>query len=80
MAEKRICNLCGEALEDVHDLALCEKTELIKGRLEIKKLKASVNSWKDAWYQAREIIGNLWWHHPAITNDNERSYYQKQKQ
>lgn len=79
MGEKRHCELCGEPLEEapaVHDIVRCEKTELLKGRVEIKKLKASVRSWIDAWYQLREIIGNLWWHHPAISNDEQLRYYQ----
>ena len=77
---KRDCPLCGEELEDppaVHDVAKCEKTELLKGRVTIKKLKASVDDWKDAWYGLREIIGRLWWHHPAIHDDKSRAYYQE---
>lgn len=78
MAEKRSCDLCGEVLEEapaIHDVAKCEKTELLKGRKEIKRLKASIDSWKDAWYQGREIIGRLWWYHPAIDSDAQRAYY-----
>lgn len=78
-ATKRDCPLCGNPLEDNpadHDVAECEKTELLKGRNEIKKLKQSVNDWKDAWFQLREIIGNLWWHHPALDNDERLVYYQ----
>lgn len=66
MAEKRSCHLCGEFLEDppaVHDEALCERTERLKGREIIKKLKASVDTWKDAWFQLRDIIGKLSWEH-----------------
>ncbi len=43
---------------------------------EVKKLRQSLTEWKDAWFQLREIIGNLWWHHPAIDNDEQRRYYQ----
>jgi hypothetical protein len=78
-ATKRDCPLCGEPLEDNpadHDVAKCEKAELLKGRTEIKKLKQSLSEWKDAWFQLREIIGELWWHHPAIDNDEKRTYYQ----
>lgn len=60
-----------------HDVAKCENTELLKGRKEIKRLKESLASWKDAWFQMREIIGNLWWYHPAIDNDEQRVYYRK---
>ena len=78
---QRDCPLCGDPLQDapaVHDVAICEQTELRKGRVTIQKLKESVNDWKDAWFQLREIIGKLWWHHPAIDNDEQRSYYQHQ--
>ena len=78
-ATRRDCPLCGDPLEDNpadHDVVQCEKTELLKGRNEIKKLKQSVNDWKDAWFQLREIIGNLWWHHPALDNDEKLVYYQ----
>jgi hypothetical protein len=77
---KRTCDLCGERLEEeplVHDLLKCEHTELIKGRQEIIKLKKSVDEYKDAWYQGRENLGWLWWHHPAITSDEKRAYYQE---
>jgi hypothetical protein len=76
MSEKKYCLLCGEPLEDIHDLVLCEKTELLKGRATIKRLNESIRSWKDAWFQLREIIGWLWWHHPAIDSDERRAYYQ----
>lgn len=79
---QRDCPLCGETLEDapaVHDLAKCEKTELTKGRETIKKLKVSLHEWKygtGGWFELRDIIGNLWWHHPAIDSDEKRAYYQ----
>jgi hypothetical protein len=70
--------LLKERLEDKghHDKAKCEHTELINGRKEIKSLKSLLNEWKDAWYQLREIIGDLWWNHPAIDKDESRAYYQ----
>lgn len=77
---KRECQFCGEVLEEtplIHDLAMCEKTERLKGRETIKKLKQDVESWKDSWYGLRQIIGQLWWHHPAIDSDKERTYYQQ---
>lgn len=66
MVEKKACSLCGEALEDepaIHDVVKCEKTELVKGRQSIKILKASIDFWKDAWFDLREIIGRLSWRH-----------------
>lgn len=83
---KRDCPLCGETLEDepaVHDVAKCENTELLKGRETISKLRASLHEWKygtGGWFELREIIGKLWWHHPAIDNDDQRTYYQSNLQ
>jgi len=79
MATKRDCSLCNEQMEDapaVHDLTLCEKTERLKGRVEIKKLKESVRNWQDAWFNYRDIVGKLHWHHEAIISDEQRVYYQ----
>jgi hypothetical protein len=73
------CQLCGEELEKapaIHDQAKCEKTELLNGRQQISKLKKSIEEWKDAWYQLRDIIGKLWWYHPAIDSEHARAYYQ----
>jgi hypothetical protein len=78
MAEKRSCSLCGEDLEEapaIHDVAKCENTELLKGRKTIKELRASIEAWKEAWHHYREIVGNLWWYHPAIDSDPQRDYY-----
>lgn len=78
MASKRYCQWCDEELEEapaIHNQAKCEKTERLKGREEIKKLKQSIVEWKNAWYQQREIIGWLWWYHPGIANGMERLYY-----
>jgi hypothetical protein len=66
MSEKRTCPLCGEALEDapvVHDLALCEKTELLKGRQTIKELQVSVANWRSAWDNMGQLVGRLSWEH-----------------
>lgn len=59
-----------------HDRDICISRQLIQTKAEIKKLKASVDSWKDAWYQLRDIIGWLWWYHPAIASEASRSVYQ----
>lgn len=66
MSEKKSCSLCSEFLEEppaIHDLVLCEKTELVKGRIAIEKLKISIDEWKDAWFSLRDIIGKLSWVH-----------------
>lgn len=60
----------------IHDVARCEKTELLKGRETIQKLKGTLNDWKDSWFEQRDIIGRLWWSHPAIEDDKQRTYYQ----
>lgn len=82
MANKRYCHLCREEIEEkeTHFQSLCEKSELLKSRQEIKELKASINFWKDYVFKLRDIIGNLWWHHPAIDNDKERAYCQAAQQ
>ena len=81
MADKKVCEQCGDVLKDQDakrcpDIHPCDLRALGKARAEIKKLKTSVDAWKDAWFKSREIIGNLWWHHPAITDDNQREYCQ----
>jgi len=43
---------------------------------QISKLKTSVSDWKNAWFELRDVIGNLWWNHPAILDDQQRAYYQ----
>lgn len=79
MADKKVCKLCGDVLLDfpiIHNIVECEKKELLRGRKEIKKLKLDIDLWKDAWYHNRDIIGWLWVHHPAIDNDEQRTYCQ----
>lgn len=61
---------------DIHDDDLCIGRQLAQAKKEIQKLKASVDAWKDAYRQLRDIIGWLWWHHPAIASDESRQYYQ----
>jgi hypothetical protein len=79
MKNRQYCDLCGEEKEDapaVHDVVRCEKTELLKGRIQIKQLKQSLLDWKGAWFQVRDLLGELWWYHPAIDNEERRAYYQ----
>jgi hypothetical protein len=64
MAEKKMCPLCNEPLEDpprVHIQSFCERTERLKGRVEIQKLKASIAFWKDAWFAQRDATGRSYW-------------------
>src|SRR5271155_2541243 len=66
MAERRVCSLCGDLLEEepaIHDAILCQETELLKGRNSIKNLKAAIEEWKEAWYLQRDLIGKLSWQH-----------------
>ena len=77
MAEKQACSLCGEHIEDepaIHDPDKCAATELLKGRKKIKELKASIESWKEAWYHYREIVGEMAWQHTDYTCPYERKY------
>ena len=59
----------------------CElETKLFQANKEIKKLTASIHEWKHGkggWFELREIIGNLWWHHPAIDSDDVRDYIRR---
>jgi hypothetical protein len=61
--------------ENDEDLSM--RTRLIKAEAEILSLKKAVRFWQDAWHEGRDIIGKLWWHHPAIDNDEQRAYYQE---
>ena len=82
MKEPTHCEDCGYALKwDLltgghHDRDLCLGRQFVQVKAENKRLKESVKSWMNAWYELREIIGNLWWHHPAIHDDQKRAYYQ----
>lgn len=60
--------------KDNEDLSM--STRLRKLEHENQKLKEAILPWKDAWFHCREIIGWLWWHHPAIDDDKQRAYYQ----
>ena len=59
-----------------HNDEMCRHRQLLTARSEIGKLKASLDAWKDAWFKLRDIIGNLWWHHPAISDERKLAYYQ----
>lgn len=76
MSNKDNCENCGIPFDDdePHDQNVCFKNL----HAQIKKLNGSVLFWKDAWFGLREIIGKLWWYHPAITDDKQREYYQNQ--
>lgn len=54
------------------------REELTRLRQENADLKVSVEKWKDSWFRLRDILGRLWWHHPAIEDDAERAYFQLQ--
>lgn len=77
-------------IQKEHDEVACIQTQginivnkltkqLLDANAEIKKLKASVNSWKDYVFELRDIIGKLWWEHPAIASDEQRAYYSGQQ-
>lgn len=76
--KKDICPSCKEECNPHdHDYKHCmlDQIELLKQ--ENKKLKASVESWKNAWYHCRDIIGKLWWEHPALYCDKSLAFYRK---
>lgn len=72
------CVTCSKELsnlgDNIPDLSLKMRISFLEK--ENEKLKKSIDPWKDAWFHLREIIGWLWWHHPAIDNDEQRAYYQ----
>src|SRR5271169_219577 len=79
--EHQLCRQCHAPLvwdhltNGVHDRDLCIKRQLDAAKAEIKTLKAAVAFWKDAWYEVREIIGKLWWHHPAFEDEKIYQYH-----
>lgn len=60
--------------KDDEDLSL--STRLRRAEAEVIKLRDSIGPWKEAWIHQRDVIGWLWWHHPAIDDDKQRAYYQ----
>lgn len=67
------CERCGKSIKDnPHDQEVCFQVL----HAQIDKLKQSVVDWKESWFNLRTIIGILWWEHPAINNDTQRSFYQ----
>jgi hypothetical protein len=82
MKEPTFCELCNEELPADFIGKVCadkfqclgREVELVKA--ENKKLKLAVKFWNEAWFEGRDILGWLWWHHPAIHNDEQRIYYQ----
>ena len=83
MKKPENCEFCDAPLawdlltDGEHDKDLCFGRQFLKLKEENKKLKISEKSWRDAWYDVRDILGHLWWHHPAIDSDTERAYYQR---
>lgn len=72
------CTTCSHEKEAVEkgdpDLSLTNRIRFLEEQN--KKLQEGAGSWKEAWIHLREIIGWLWWHHPAIDDDKQRAYYQ----
>lgn len=82
--ESELCKKChapkvwDQLTGGVHDKILCEGRQLEQLKKENKKLKASVEFWKDGWHELRRLLGWLWWHHPAL--DDEKTYHTKWKE
>jgi hypothetical protein len=47
--------------EGRHNDDLCVGRQLLNAQKLIKKLKADVAGWKEAWHQQRQLIGQLAW-------------------
>ena len=72
------CVVCSRESQIVEkgapDLSLTNRIRFLEEQN--KKLQEGAGSWKEAWWNLRQIIGWLWWHHPAIDSDEHRAYYQ----
>jgi hypothetical protein len=73
MANKT-CDKCGTEITKSIEHTQTQCIDILVGQ--VMKLKASIADWKDAWFHLREAIGKLWWDHPAILDDKQRTYYQ----
>ena len=63
-----ICHNCGMELHfplasGAHSQLACIERQLSNSQLEIKKLKDSVDAWKNSWFLLRDLIGTLSWQH-----------------
>lgn len=76
MSKDQFCPKCDHP-EISHREEDCLRTQLAIANKEIIKLKSSIDEWKNSWFELRNIVGNLWWDHPAISSDQERDYYLK---
>ena len=70
------CNICDTKYFGQHTDLECAQVQLGAAHAEIKKLKISVDAWKDSWYYQREIIGRLAWQNNL---DIRNSYLKKEK-
>lgn len=83
MKAPELCEACHTELPAGFDGKVCaEKLPCLERHVERlnvenNKLKDRVKFWNEAWYEVRDLLGNLWWHHPAIDNDEQRAYYQQ---
>lgn len=68
------CDRCDSKYFDEHTELQCSQAQLEAARGEIKKLKKSVDDWKDSWYHQRNIIGRLAWQNNL---DIYKSYLKK---
>jgi hypothetical protein len=73
----------GDGTRPGFSLCLEEKEDELKHQSKkLLKSDESINKWKKAWFDARENIGWLWWHHPAIEDKTDETYkkYRRMKE
>lgn len=73
--KKENCSKCREPLDQHPNPLWCLMGEAYYLKQENDSLKKSITSWKDAWYEMRDKLGKLWWHHPALYCDKALAYY-----
>lgn len=78
MSEKKFCPKCDAPFiwdmltNGYHDDNLCVGRQLLAAKAEIKKLKVSVDAWKDAWFKYRDLVGRMAWQHLNCPREDKR--------
>jgi hypothetical protein len=61
-SQTELCPKCDSPVE-THQEDSCLRTQLSGAQMEIRKLKVSIDGWKDAWFHIRDLIGVISWEH-----------------
>lgn len=74
------CKVCGYKFGYLqsHYGEQCVAEQLRQAQAELAKLRLAVLSWREAWYQQREIIGWLAWSMPTLLPDSSSLFFQCQ--